>query len=115
MLKCMTTFVTEAVRCRMNLIIIRTHLNISLYFLSKLYPLTKYNSQNKASSNLSKEESQIENFRFHDLRHNFCSMLVMKGVPIYTVAQLAGHADVKTTQIYAHLSPDVKKSAIDLL
>ena len=60
-------------------------------------------------------EAGIENFRFHDLRHNFCSMLVMKGVPIYTVAQLAGHADVKTTQIYAHLSPDVKKSAVDLL
>ncbi|QWU98530.1 site-specific integrase [Francisella salimarina] len=59
--------------------------------------------------------SEIENFRFHDLRHNFCSMLVMKGVPIYTVSQLAGHADVKTTQIYAHLSPDVKKSAIDLI
>ena len=59
--------------------------------------------------------AEIENFRFHDLRHNFCSMLVMKGVPIYTVAQLAGHADVKTTQIYAHLSPDVKKSAIDLI
>lgn len=60
-------------------------------------------------------EANIENFRFHDLRHNFCSMLVMKGVPIYTVAQLAGHSDVKTTQIYAHLSPDVKKSAVDLL
>ena len=51
-----------------------------------------------------KQKAEIENFRFHDLRHNFCSMLVMKGVPIYTVAQLAGHADVKTTQIYAHLS-----------
>ncbi|MED7788382.1 site-specific integrase [Francisella sp. 19X1-34] len=60
-------------------------------------------------------EAEIENFRFHDLRHNFCSILVMKGTPIYTVSQLAGHADVKTTQIYAHLSPDVKKSAIDLL
>ncbi|AJI57379.1 phage integrase family protein [Francisella philomiragia] len=61
------------------------------------------------------KESGIDKFRFHDLRHNFCSMLVMKGVPIYTVAQLAGHSDVKTTQRYAHLSPDVKKSAIDLI
>lgn len=59
--------------------------------------------------------SEIKNFRFHDLRHNFCSMLVMKDVPIYHVAQLAGHADVKTTQIYAHLSPAVKQSAIDIL
>ncbi|WP_187985976.1 site-specific integrase [Francisella marina] len=62
-----------------------------------------------------KKKAEIENFRFHDLRHNFCSMLVMKGVPIYTVAQLAGHSDVKTTQIYAHLSPDVKKSAVDMI
>ncbi|MBK2296734.1 site-specific integrase [Francisella philomiragia] len=62
-----------------------------------------------------KKEADIENFRFHDLRHNFCSMLVMKGVPIYTVAQLACHSDVKTTQIYAHLSPDIKRAAVDLL
>lgn len=75
---------------------------------------TKYDNIDRSWKQLMKL-SEIENFRFHDLRHNFCSMLVMKGVPIYTVSQLAGHADVKTTQIYAHLSPDVKKSAIDIL
>ncbi|AXA34150.1 tyrosine-type recombinase/integrase [Francisella adeliensis] len=75
---------------------------------------TKYDNIDRSWKQLMKL-SGIENFRFHDLRHNFCSMLVMNGVPIYTVAQLAGHADVKTTQIYAHLSPDVKKSAIDIL
>lgn len=42
----------------------------------------------------------------HCLRHTFCSHLVMSGVPLRTVQVLAGHASFKTTEIYAHLSPD---------
>ncbi len=94
--------------------IVKTKKNKSKYLFISEKTDTKYHNINKSWKKLM-SVAQIENFRFHDLRHNFCSMLVMKGVPIYTVAQLAGHADVKTTQIYAHLSPDVKKSAIDLL
>ena len=56
--------------------------------------------------------AEIDNFRFHDLRHNFCSMLAMKGIPLYTIAQIAGHSDVKMTQRYAHLCPDHLSDAI---
>lgn len=51
----------------------------------------------------------------HCLRHTFCSHLVMAGIPIYTVAELAGHADIRTTQIYAHLAPEHLKEAINVL
>ena len=44
--------------------------------------------------------------RIHDLRHTFASLLVSNGVPIYHVSQLLGHSDTKTTQKYAHLSPN---------
>ena len=47
----------------------------------------------------------IENCTLHVLRHTFASQLVMAGVSIYKVSQWLGHADVKTTMIYAHLSP----------
>ena len=48
------------------------------------------------------QQAGIENLRFHDLRHDFCSKLVQRGVELYTVAILAGHRDIKTTQRYAH-------------
>ncbi len=52
------------------------------------------------------KKANIDNFRFHDLRHDFCSRLVQRGADLYSVAGLAGHKDIKTTQRYAHLSPE---------
>lgn len=54
----------------------------------------------------------LEDFRFHDLRHDFCSRLVQAGQPLQVVQQLAGHTDIAMTQRYAHLSPQQKEAAI---
>lgn len=54
-------------------------------------------------------------FNFHSLRHTFASRLVQKGVSIYEVSKLLGHADIKTTQIYAHLRSDDLRRAVELL
>jgi integrase len=54
-------------------------------------------------------------FRFHDLRHDFCSKLVQAGVDLYTVKELAGHKDITTTQRYAHLNRGKLKSAVEVL
>jgi len=48
----------------------------------------------------------------HCLRHTFCSQLVMASVPLRTVQVLAGHANIKTTEIYAHLGPDHLANAV---
>jgi len=49
----------------------------------------------------------------HKLRHTFASKLVMAGESLYTVGKLLGHTDPKTTQIYAHLSPDHLRGAVE--
>ncbi|MDR3445940.1 site-specific integrase [Dyella sp.] len=41
----------------------------------------------------------------HRLRHTFCAHLAMAGVPLRRIQKFAGHADYKTTEMYAHLCP----------
>lgn len=49
---------------------------------------------------------------FHTLRHTFCSWMVIRGVPLYTVGELVGHSTVDMTRRYAHLCPDAKRDAL---
>jgi site-specific recombinase XerD len=40
---------------------------------------------------------------WHSLRHTCASWLIQKGVPIFNIQHILGHADIKTTAIYSHI------------
>lgn len=51
----------------------------------------------------------------HVLRHTFCSHLAMRGAPVMTIKELAGHKSLRTTMRYMHLAEGERDRAIALL
>lgn len=54
---------------------------------------------------------------WHEFRHTFASRLAQEGISLYKICKWLGHADFKTTQIYAHFAPiydqGIEKLSID--
>ena len=48
--------------------------------------------------------------RFHDLRHTFGTRMAAAGMPLRTLQELMGHADYKTTLIYADYAPSAREA-----
>jgi integrase len=59
--------------------------------------------------------SEIDDFRFHDLRHTFASRLAMEAVDLLAIKDLGGWKSLAMVQRYAHLSPAHRREAIDRL
>jgi integrase len=57
-------------------------------------------------------EAGLREQRFHDLRHTFGTQMAASGVPLRTIQEWMGHADAKTTQIYADYAPAANEAAI---
>lgn len=60
-----------------------------------------------------RKRAGIPELRVHDLRHSFASFLVNAGRSLYEVQELLGHADIKTTSRYAHLSRERLNAAVE--
>jgi len=58
---------------------------------------------------------EIEDFRFHDLRHTFATRLAQAGIDLYKIAKLLGHKDIKMTQRYAHHYPESLRDGVEIL
>jgi integrase len=55
----------------------------------------------------------LPDLRLHDLRHAFASVAVQGGESLFIVGKLLGHANLTTTQRYAHLAPDPALAAAE--
>ena len=54
-----------------------------------------------------REKREIEDLRFHDLRHEATSRFFEAGLTIERVALITGHKDWKMLRRYTHLAPDM--------
>lgn len=58
----------------------------------------------------------IDSLRFHDLRHTYASLLLVKGAPMKYVQHQLGHSSIKMTMdLYTHLLPEVNEQCVNLL
>ena len=53
----------------------------------------------------------LDDVRVHDCRHTLASHAVMSGLDLYTVGRLLGHADIGSTERYAHLADEHVREA----
>ena len=50
------------------------------------------------------KRAEIENFRWHDLRHSCASYLAMNGASLAEIAEVLGHKTLSMVKRYSHLS-----------
>jgi integrase len=60
------------------------------------------------------DRAGVHRITAHELRHTFGTRMAAAGTPMRTLQHWMGHADSKTTQIYAHYQPsDQEADAVD--
>lgn len=57
----------------------------------------------------------LEDFRPHDCRHTFASLLVQRGASLRAVADLLGHSSLTMVMRYSHLAPSHLEDTVGLL
>jgi integrase len=59
-------------------------------------------------------DSGVPRITFHGLRHTFCTLVALHtGAPQRVVQRLAGHADIRTTERYTHVTDPAMREAMD--
>jgi len=77
-------------------------LDTNLLFYSDVKPTVPVFIRNHWGKAL--KAAEIENFKFHDLRHTAASYLAMNGASLAEIADILGHKTLQMVKRYAHLS-----------
>lgn len=69
----------------------------------------------KVFSQIRNDQGLDDTIKPHSLRHSFATRLMEQGVPAETVRILLGHASIKTTQTYLHLTEPIRRQVNDVV
>ena len=62
------------------------------------------------------KKAGLENVRFHDLRHTFASLMLLRGAKPKVISGALGHSSVAfTMDVYSHIIEDMQSEAMALL
>ena len=81
-----------------------------LVFPSKKNPVVRHDFRDPWNKAL--VVAEVEDFRWHDLRHSCASYLAMNGVPMLTIAEILGHKTLAMVHRYTHLNTEHLTEAI---
>jgi len=80
-----------------------------------VFHLPRRSTIDKALKRWAKRADIKIDLSFHKARHTFSTLMLTKGIDIYTVSKILGHKNLTTTQIYAKVIDEKKKEAINKL
>lgn len=61
------------------------------------------------------EAANIEDFRFHDLRHTAATRMADAGADAFTLMKIPGHSDIRMTSRYTHATDSAIRRAVENL
>ncbi len=87
-----------------------------VFCTSKGTALNRHNIHRRSFKPLLEQAGLPHSFRFHDLRHNFATLMLTGGEHAKVIQEMLGHANINITlDIYSHVLPDMQEQAVNRL
>jgi site-specific recombinase XerD len=80
-----------------------------------VFYMPRQSTVDKALKRWGKRASITKTISFHKARHTFATLSLTCGNDLYTTSKLLGHKDLRSTQIYAKVTDEKKKLAVENL
>ncbi len=97
------TIFPEKLKMDMQQVFLGKHADDFVFMSDRGGKLTERTAQ-KVFENALKKSGINKDATFHSLRHSFATHLLENGVDVRYVQELLGHANIRTTQIYTHVT-----------